>query len=40
MVQDIYKVIDNHKVSPDTHVLTLAGDTAGFTKPGQFVNVA
>ncbi len=40
MRQDQYTIIDNRRVSPDTFVLTLSGNTTAFRTPGQFVNVS
>lgn len=40
MIQDIYKITDNYKTAPDTYVMSLAGNTSGFSVPGQFVNIA
>lgn len=40
MRQDVFTIIDNRRVSPDTYVLTLSGNTSGFRSPGQFVNVS
>ena len=34
-----FEIVANRQVAARTHILELAGDTAGLTAPGQFVNV-
>lgn len=38
--QNLYKVVSNRKLTFKTWVMTLRGDTAAITAPGQFVNIA
>ncbi len=35
----LFEITENRRIARDTYLLELAGDTAGLTAPGQFVNV-
>ena len=39
MKDTIFKVLDNAEIARNTYKMTLAGDTADITAPGQFVNL-
>ena len=35
-----YKILKNSRIGANTMLMRLQGDTSGFTRPGQFVNIA
>ena len=39
MKQSIYEILENVEIAKNTMKMVLAGDTAGCTAPGQFVNI-
>ena len=39
MLQSIFKIKGNAKLTDDVYKMTLSGDTSHITKPGQFVNI-
>ena len=39
MIQGIYKVIKNEKLTDTVYRMVLEGDTSALTAPGQFVNL-
>ena len=39
MKQSLFKIIDNHPLTDSVYQMTLQGDTAAITAPGQFVNI-
>ena len=39
MKQSTFTVVENRRLTPTTWLMKLAGDTAGITAPGQFINI-
>ena len=39
MKQGKYSVAENRRIAPQIYRMRLAGDTSGFTAPGQFLNI-
>ncbi len=39
MKQEIFTVTENKEIAPDTFKMTLSGDTAAISNPGQFVDI-
>ena len=39
MIQTIYHIVSNERLTETVYKMVLEGDTSSFTKPGQFINI-